>query len=277
MMNSLHVYIYLVFFPEWCTGHTLSDVGDSITHRWVASWTYGAWFKDPYPRTEADKTRIIHIIYGNHQYFTISNNYTDFITGRNPTNSHKGYVTGLGQVAYNGSFYFFYGNKIFKYDVSTKQTTSNTLVKSNINYLKSTVATYIDIKVDENDLWAVYTKTDTLDKLVISRINPRNLAVEKTWLTNKGKTGVCATFMVCGKLYAIDTCTSRVAPGSHHEQYVYDTVTSQESYIPLHVTSKYGHIWELTYNPRERMLFGWDQGHMVTYPLLWNSQETETK
>ena len=81
-----------------------------------------------------------------------------------------------------------------------------------------------------------------------------------------------------GKLYTLDSCTSRLPLGAHQKQYVYDTRaaagTPKESYIPLHVTSKYGHIYSLNYNPRERALFGWDGRHLVTYPVSWKTKTT---
>ena len=37
----------------------------------------------------------------------------------------------------------------------------------------------------------------------------------------------------------------------------------------MDVESKFGSIQALSYNPREKALFGWDNGHAVLYPVFF--------
>lgn len=127
------------------------------------------------------------------------------------------------------------------------------------------------MKVDEYGLYAIYTDASNEEKLIISKYNPLTLQIENSWNTNRHKSTVCATFMVCGKLYTLDNCWSRLASDTN-KQYVMDTITGKESYEHWHLSSKYGHIWIVGYNPRERVIFAWDSGHLVTYPLIWRSK-----
>ena len=75
-----------------------------------------------------------------------------------------------------------------------------------------------------------------------------------------------------GKMYTLDKCTDRLkaGPGSQLTQYVYDTRTREEDYNALSIASRFGHVWSLNYNPRERTIFAWDNQHLVTYPVWWN-------
>ena len=62
-----------------------------------------------------------------------------------------------------------------------------------------------------------------------------------------------------------------------NKMYVYDTLNdvNDEEYVSFRVNSKFGNVMSVNYNPRERLLFAWDNGHLVTFPLVWAAIDTD--
>lgn len=131
----------------------------------------------------------------------------------------------------------------------------------------SSVDSSIEIKVDEEGLWLIYTITSD-DYLAISKIDPVTLVILRTWITEQRKGEVCAAFMMCGKMYTVKTCNKNMA--ANEANYVYDTRSSAGYRANYHFSSLYGGVRSLVYNSRERVLFAWDESHLVTYPIIWS-------
>ncbi|XP_013409749.1 noelin [Lingula anatina] len=245
-----------------------------ITHTWMEGLKAGAWFKDPLPRDDASKKRVFYMVT---QYHTPSQkgnyvygyeNYTDFIGGELSRQAVYPIIffSGTGSVVYNGSLYYAdYDTSLKRYDLSRGTVVARNHIRHSSLYLYNRGGrTYIDLNVDEKGMWAVYTTDKDNGYLIISKLDPDNLSILKTWRTNRLKTTVSNVFFVCGVMYTMDSYQFRL-PGE--KQYVFDTETGKEYYQKIAVPSKYGAIYQLSYNPRERMIFAWDNGHLLTYPL----------
>ena len=239
--------------------------------------------KDPYPQTEANRSMIfVRNFIGsgsyNINYFRYQK-YTDFISNKNAETIRLTQTRGDGYTLYNGATYEHgRDNKIRRYAVKSGSLATVTLTPSSLKYLNQDSDTYVDLKADENGLYAIYANTGINgNMLIISQLDPVNLDTKQTWKTSQHKTSVCAAFMACGKLYTIDDCRSRVAPSPSNTQYVYDTITGEVSRIPFHIPSKFGQIRQVSYNSSERVLFAWDNGHLVTYPIVWKQKMTSTE
>jgi len=262
---------------HWCEDLEFAGVGGAVAHSFEShsQWTKGNFMKDPYPQTDTNRSMILVRNYIGSGSYTINynryKNYSDFIGSKNAEVILSKQTKGDGYTLYKGAIYDHdRNNKLNRFLVNSGSSSSVSFVPSYINYFKQESDTYADLKADETGLYVIYTESSTNgDKLVIGQLDPTDLNIKKIWRTSRHKASVCAAFMVCGKLYTIDNCWSRVPPSNSNKQYIFDTLTGEETHIPLHIPSKFGQIRQLSYNSRERVLFGWDNGHMITYPIIW--------
>lgn len=123
--------------------------------------------------------------------------------------------------------------------------------------------TDIDLAVDEQGLWVVYSTSKAKGAIVISQLDPHNLEVKNSWETIIRKSSVANSFIVCGRLY---TVASYVAPDTIIN-YMYDTETSQGKAVRVPFRNKYRYNSMIDYSPAQRKLFAWDNFHMVSYDL----------
>lgn len=123
--------------------------------------------------------------------------------------------------------------------------------------------TDIDLAVDEQGLWAVYSTSKAKGAIVISRLDPQSLEVKKSWETNIRKNSVANSFIICGRLY---TVASYTAPDTIIN-YIYDTETGQGKAVSIPFKNKYRYNSMIDYNLAQRKLFAWDNYHMVSYDI----------
>lgn len=265
---------------DWCDLYEPVSFGDSLAHG-TSTYAMGNWFKDPKPVSKGNITTVWlrgYSAYHSYLTYVYAKNYNEFIDilaqKRWSPVAHNSRSYGLGYMMYNGSLYYHYGTEIFKYTLSNGAIHKVPLSPSSTEYLRHGTTTRVDMKADEYGLYAIYTDASNDEKLIIKQIDPKTLETIKTWNTNRHKATVCATIMICGKLYTLDNCWSRLETENHHKQYTYDILSGKETYSKWHLTSKFGHIWMVGYNPRERLLFAWDNGHLVTYSINWQRKAT---
>ncbi|XP_076009376.1 myocilin [Genypterus blacodes] len=123
--------------------------------------------------------------------------------------------------------------------------------------------TDIDLAVDEQGLWVVYSTSKAKGAIVISKLDPHSLQVKKSWETNIRKNAVANSFMICGKLY---TVASYTAPNTT-VNYMYDTETSRGKAVSIPFRNKFRYNSMIDYNPAQKKLLGWDNFHIVSYDL----------
>ena len=72
-------------------------------------------------------------------------------------------------------------------------------------------------------------------------------------------------FVACGVIYCIDTYNSK----STTINFAYDTKTGRSWNPNIQFTNQYGYNSMVDYNPRERVLYAWDNKRLVTYPITF--------
>ncbi|XP_010826807.1 PREDICTED: noelin-2 [Bison bison bison] len=118
----------------------------------------------------------------------------------------------------------------------------------------------MDFMVDESGLWAVYTTNQNAGNIVVSRLDPHTLEVVRSWDTGYPKRSAGEAFMICGVLYVTN---SHLAGAKVYFAYFTNTSSYEYTDVPFH--NQYSHISMLDYNPRERALYTWNNGHQVLY------------
>ncbi|XP_028817966.1 myocilin [Denticeps clupeoides] len=129
--------------------------------------------------------------------------------------------------------------------------------------------TDIDLAVDEQGLWAIYSTNKAKGAIVVARLDPHSLEVKKTWETNIRKNMVANAFMICGRLYTVASYTL----SDTTVNYSFDTATGQGQALSVPFKNRYSYNSMIDYNPDKRRLYAWDNYHMVSYDVRLGRQQ----
>ncbi|XP_066516483.1 noelin-2-like [Hoplias malabaricus] len=191
----------------------------------------------------------------------------DFIKGQNFVVHQLPHPwAGTGHVVYNGSLYYnkHQTNIIVQYHLQSRiilmQRNLGQAGYNNTFPYSWGGSSDIDIMADEMGLWAVYTTIPNGGNMVVSRLDPVTLEVVRSWDTGFPKRSAGEAFLICGTLYVTN---SHLAGAKVH--FAYHTNTSSYEYTDIPFHNQYSHISMLDYNPRERALYTWNNGHQVLY------------
>ncbi|KAG7525059.1 hypothetical protein JOB18_021330 [Solea senegalensis] len=261
--------------------HNLSDcgqllsVGDPVLHRKADSITgkYGVWLQDPDPQGSVYTNKTVWRI------DTVGKDVRQLFAYEDIDQFSRGFpmkvlllpepVESTGATVYRGSLYYQRkrSRTLIRYDLASESVAARLELPHagfHGQYPYSWGGyTDIDLAVDEQGLWAIYSTSKAKGAIVISQLDPESLGMKKSWETNIRKNTVANAFMVCGRLY---TVASYIALNTTIN-YVYDTATGVRRAAAIPFKNKYRYNSMLDYNHAHRKLYAWDNFHMVTYDV----------
>uniref|UniRef100_A0A674IAD8 Olfactomedin 2 n=1 Tax=Terrapene triunguis TaxID=2587831 RepID=A0A674IAD8_9SAUR len=243
----------------------LTGVSNPITIRASGS-RFGSWMTDTMAPSADSRVWYMDGYYKGRRVLEFRT-LNDFITGQNFVQHLLPHPwAGTGHVVFNGSLYYnkYQSNIVVKYHFRSR----SVLVQRSLNsagYNNTFPYSWggfsdIDFMVDENGLWAVYTTNQNAGNIVVSKVDPQTLEILRSWDTGYPKRSAGESFMICGTLYVTN---SHLAGAKIYFAYYTNTSSYEYTDIPFH--NQYSHISMLDYNPRERVLYTWNNGHQVVY------------
>ncbi|XP_072294415.1 myocilin [Eucyclogobius newberryi] len=252
----------------------LVSVADPVTHRKAdnIAGKYGVWMQDPEASSPYGPNMVWRID-------TVGSEVRQLFGYDDMEQLSKGFpskvlllpdpVEGTGATMYRGSLYYQRrrSRTLIRYELSSESIAARRELPHAGFHGQFPYSwggyTDIDLAVDEQGLWAIYSTSKVKGAIVIAQLDPNSLEVRRTWETNIRKNSVANAFMICGKLYTVGSYTS---PDTR-VNYVYDTATSQGRAVSVPFKNKYRYNSMIDYNPAEKKLLGWDNFHLVSYDL----------
>ncbi|KAM4583982.1 adhesion G protein-coupled receptor L3 isoform 1-T1 [Odontesthes bonariensis] len=249
-------------------------------HLFESDHQSGAWCKDPMQASD----KIYYMPWTPYRTDTLTeySSKEDFIAGR-PTTTYKlpHRVDGTGFVVYDGALFF---NKertrnIVKFDLRTRIKSGEAII-ANANYHDTSPYRWggksdIDLAVDENGLWVIYATEQNNGRIVVSQLNPYTLRIEGSWDTSYDKRSASNAFMICGVLYVVKTVyedDDNEGTGNKID-YMYNTDKSKEMTVNIPFPNSYQYIAAVDYNPRDNLLYVWNNYHVVKYSLDFGNND----
>ena len=160
-------------------------------------------------------------------------------------------------------------NVIVQYNLATESVTKEVVPHGSVKARQYSYQwggyTTIDLSIDESGLWVMYAYPGSRGKLCVSLLDPLTMRVLYSYTSISSETmrSMGNAFVACGIVYMIDSYNTKTTTIN----YAYDTTTGHHWNPNIKFTNQFTYNSMVTYNPREKVLYGWDRSRQITYPL----------
>lgn len=229
--------------------------------------TFGTWMKDTAQLTDE------RIWVAEHFSGRVVKEYRSiaaFQDNSSDTVDVRKYYQGCGHTVHNGSFYYHVAStsSIARFDFKTKKLHTLTIANAlyhNLAYLLPNSKTYFKLAADENGLWLIFASS--LDEsIMVAQLDQKTFSVTSYINTTYPRTKAGNTFIACGVLYVTDTKDTRVT-------FAFDLLKGRAVNMTFDLRSPGGVLAMLSYSPKDRHLYVWDQNYVRLYVVHFISDE----
>ncbi|KAJ7381708.1 Olfactomedin-like protein 2A [Desmophyllum pertusum] len=124
----------------------------------------------------------------------------------------------------------------------------------------------MDLAVDEQGLWVLWGSTGNSYRLYASKIDVYKNTITQTYgLSTEKMNAMGNAFVSCGVIYCIDSYNTKPTTIN----FAYDTKTGKQWNPNIQFPNQYGYLSMVDYNPRERVLYAWNNKRQVTYSIAF--------
>ncbi|XP_068756104.1 olfactomedin-like protein 2B [Montipora capricornis] len=251
-----------------CTN--IKSVGKPVTHNTRDG--YGAWMKDPLG-IMGTETIFVMPDYHNKRELEEYKNMDKFKEGLVRKKYTLPYAwDGTGAVVYGQYLYYNResSNQTVKYNLRSEGIEAYISVSScapRSNTYDSGGLNGMDLAVDEQGLWVLCGYTgNSAKRLMAGKINiVANKITHSFYPNTESITSMGNAFVACGVIYTIDNCCNRFTTIN----FAHDTKTGKQWNPNIKFVNQYAGNTMVDYNPREKVLYAWDNKYQVTYPITF--------
>uniref|UniRef100_A0A3B3UKH3 Olfactomedin like 2B n=1 Tax=Poecilia latipinna TaxID=48699 RepID=A0A3B3UKH3_9TELE len=229
----------------------------------------GAWMKDA-----RGHGKVIYLTNGHYGNSLLEFRDMEAFKSGQMSNSYKlPYdFTGTGHVVFNGAFFYnrAFSRDVIRFDLRRRYVSAwTTLHDAILEEQTHRTQTEVEFAVDESGLWLLYPALDTegfhQEVILLIQLHHRDLQPIHTFRTGLRRGRYGNTFLVCGVLYGVDSMERRYA----NVTYAFDTHTLTHTVPSLAFTNMYTHTSQVSYNPLDKKLYAWDDGHQMNYDVIF--------
>ncbi|XP_022602973.1 gliomedin [Seriola dumerili] len=229
--------------------------------------TFGTWMKDT-AQLNDERIWVAEHFSGRvvKEYASIAsfeNNSSDVVDVRK-------FYYGCGHTVHNGSFYYHMAgsSSIARFDFHTRKlhtlSIDNALHHS-LAYLLYNSKTYFKFAADENGLWLIFASSVD-DSITVAQLDQKTFSVTSYINTTYPRTKAGNAFIACGVLYVTDTKDTRVT-------FAFDLLKGKPVNVTFDLRSPGGVLAMLSYSPKDRHLYVWDQSYVRLYVVHFINDE----
>ncbi|XP_029380948.1 olfactomedin-like protein 2B [Echeneis naucrates] len=247
---------------------TVASLSDPVQHN-SYGLTEGAWMKDA-----RGHGNVIYLTSGHYGNNLLEFRDMDTFKSGQVSNTYKlpYSFTGTGHVVFNGAFYYnrAFSRDVIKYDLRHRYVAAwTTLHDAILEEQAQRTQTEVEFAVDESGLWLLYPAVDTegfhQEVILLTHLRSRDLMPVRSFRTGLRRGHFGNSFLVCGVLYGVDSMARHYA----NVTYAFDTHTLTHTVPSLAFTNMYSHTSQLAYFPLDKKLYAWDNGHQMTYDVIF--------
>jgi len=248
----------------------IKSIADPVTHN-TRQYTQGAWMKDPLGIMGVDTIFTMEGFSGRNVLEEFENMNMFKAGSARKTFTLPYQWDGTGGAVYGPYLYYNRVNSpyIIKYNLKTEQQEAQITISGftpRKNHYQWGGYSAVDLAVDEQGLWVLWGDTDNSYRLYASKIDVYKNVIIQTWaLATERMNQMGNAFVACGVIYCIDSYNSK----STTINFAYDTKTGKRWNPNIQFTNQYGYNSMVDYNPREKVLYAWDNKRLVTYPITF--------
>ncbi|MBN3277468.1 OLM2A protein, partial [Polyodon spathula] len=255
---------------DGCSG-SLSAVSPPLQRSVFRRSGEGAWFSDPL--SQDSPLYVAPLLFGSSLLEFRDMEALARGEPLSPPHTLPASYSGSGHTVYNSSFYYLkaFTRTLIRYSLVQR----SLCAWAELSELPSPSHGHgwrghneVTLGADEGGLWVAYPSL-LEGELVLRRLDSEELLLRRgeggekaAWSTGLGrhKYGLC--FLACGVLYVLERGAEREGVVSH----AFDSHTGSHTSpaLPFPATTL---LTQLSYNPRDRLLYGWDDGTLLTYSL----------